>query len=213
MIPLPTPTSIQRQITSTQTQSQTVKATGSGQTEATTAIGELTFKNYDHCKHTLPADFTYVSASGVRVKTDVDTNVPAGGIEFPSSVTVDAHAVNSGAAGNITARDVNFVIPVSCNATYLSRVNVTNDAPFTGGQDGQTYTYVQQNDIDEAATSLINSTQQRAIDDIHQQLQPNEHLVGDPQCTSNVSPDHKVGDRVSQVTVTVTTTCKATAST
>jgi hypothetical protein len=90
---------------------------------------------------------------------------------------------------------------------------VRNEKAFTGGQDAQPYTFVQKSDIDGASTSLQHSTQQSAINDIHQQLQPNEHLVGDPQCTSNVSSDHNTGDRVSQVTVTVITTCKATAST
>jgi baseplate J-like protein len=202
----PTPPPVQRQISSTQTQSQTVDATGSGQTDATTATGSLTFTNSLNDQYKFSADTIYVSKSEVQVKIYKNVSVPA-----KDSIIVPAYAVKAGAAGNIAAGDVNTCVspsdPDGCTVT------VKNDAPFTGGQDAQTYTFVQQSDIDGAATSLTNSTQQSAIDDIHQHLHPNEHLVGDPQCTSDTSSDHNAGDRVSQVTVTVTTTCKATAST
>ncbi len=207
------PSHVQRQIPSTQKQSQTVDATGSGQTEATNAKGKLTFTNNDSCDHTFLAGSKYVSNSGVQIAIDADAIVPPNDVDTPMSKTVPAHAVNPGAAGNIAAGDVTVKIPISCTLSYLSDVTVTNNDAFTDGQDAQNYTFVQQSDIDGVSTSLKNSTQQSAIDDIHQQLQPNEHLVGDPQCTSNVSSDHNTGDRVSQVTVTVTTTCIATAST
>ncbi len=204
------PLSVQRQIPSTQTQSQTVDATGSGQTDATNATGTLTFTNTFKKEFTYDAHSTFVSKSRVQVAIDEDAIVPAADSNGVSSVTtVRAHAVEPGAAGNIAAGDVDNSLAGSSKQV----ISIKNDEAFTGGQDVQTYTFVQQSDIDGSATSLKNTTQQSAIDDIHQQLQPNEHLVGDPQCTSNVSSDHNTGDRVSQVTVTVTTTCKATAST
>ena len=200
---------VQRPITSTQTQSQAVKATGSGQTDATNATGTLTFTNSDPIAHTYLARSTYVSKSGVQVAIDEDANVPAADSYGFPSVTVRAHAVEPGAAGNIAAGDV-YTSP---NKDPDTHVTVTNEAAFTGGQDAQSYTFVQKSDIDGASTSLQNSTQQSAINDIQQQLQPNEHLVDDPQCTSIVSSDHNTGDRVSLVNVTVITTCRATAST
>ena len=136
---------------------------------------------------------------------DKDAIVPAN-----DSKTFPAHAVNLGAAGNIAVGDVNTQIG---NSPDPPHVYVKNDAAFIGGQDVQIFTSVQQSDIDGSATSLKNSTQQSAINDIEQQLQPNEHLVGDPQCTSAIASDHNAGDKVNQVTVTVITTCKATAST
>src|SRR6266699_2507767 len=204
------PLSVQRQIPSTQTQSQTVDATGSGQTDATNATGTLTFTNTFKKEFTYDAHSTFVSKSRVQVAIDEDAIVPAADSNGVSSVTtVRAHAVEPGAAGNIAAGDVDNSLAGSSKQV----ISIKNDEAFTVGQDVQTYTFVQQSDIDGSATSLKNTTQQSAIDDIHQQLQPNEHLVGDPQCTSNVSSDHNTGDRVSQVTVTVTTTSKATAST
>jgi hypothetical protein len=125
-------------------------------------------------------------------------------------VTVTAEVVQIGTIGNISqirgwTHYGAFEDPAP--------LDIDNSTPFTGGTDPQTYTVVQQSDIDGAAAPLKKSTQQSAIDDIHQQLQPNEHLVGKPQCTSTVSSDHDAGERARQVTVTVTTTCKATAST
>ena len=158
--------------------------------------------------------------------------IPDGG--FTVGYSVPAHTLQTGTAANIAASDVHMIWGISpftskssCSSTttaYSSAIyaltvplsgyqEVSNEKAFTGGKDAFTYTEVQQGDIDGTATSLTNSTQQSAIDDIHQQLQPNEHLVGDPQCTSDTSSDHNAGDRVSQVTITVTTTCKATAST
>jgi len=197
---------VQRQISSTQTQSQIVDATGSRQTDATNAIGFLTFTNEGSGPKSYPAGSIYESNNRVQIAIDTDANVlapdPLKGLSF---VTVPAHAVNPGAAGNIAEEDVNTSLD-----TYIT---ITNYAAFTGGQDAQTYTFVQKSDIDRTTTSLENSTQQSAIDDIYQQLQPNEHLVGNPQCTSNVSPDSNNPDRVVKESVTVTTMCKATAST
>ena len=91
--------------------------------------------------------------------------------------------------------------------------SITNDQPFTGGKDATTYPVVQQSDIDNAASSLKTSTRQSASTDIQNQLSPGEHLVASPQCSSDVSSDHKAGNQAAQVTVTVQTTCTATAST
>jgi hypothetical protein len=92
-------------------------------------------------------------------------------------------------------------------------VEIINNFPFTGGQDPQTHAIVQQSDIDTAANSLTASTRQNAVAGLNSQLQSNEHLVGDPQCTSNSTSDHAAGDQASTVTVTVKTSCTATAST
>ena len=72
---------------------------------------------------------------------------------------------------------------------------------------------MQQSDIDTAANSLQASTGQSALADLNSQLQPNEHLVGNPQCTYNVTSDHAAGDQATTVTVTVVAMSTATAST
>jgi hypothetical protein len=236
--PTPTPITVQRQITSTRTQSQTVKATGTGQDPATQATGMLTFYNLraDY-SFIVPAGQIWTGADGIQVVNDAPVCLDPIS-SYTVGYSVPAHTLQTGPAANIAVDDVNMIWGVSpyaskylCSRTspspgpayrsalYVLNVplsgtqQVRNNNAFTGGQDAQSYTFVQKNDIDGASASLQNATQQSAIHNIQQQIQSNEHLVGDPQCTSNVSSDHSTGDRVSQVTVTVTTTCKATAST
>lgn len=86
-------------------------------------------------------------------------------------------------------------------------MQVQNNSPFTGGQDPQSYTYVQQSDIDNAANTLISANTPDAQQVLQGQIQPNEQLIGTPGCGPNKSADHSAGDQVSQVTVTVSFTC------
>jgi hypothetical protein len=233
--PTPTPP-IQRPISSTQTQSQTVQATGTVQVPATQATGTLTFYNLrTDYSLIVPAGQTWTGTDGIQVVNDAPVcldPLPVGG--YTVGYSVPAHTLQTGTAANIAVNDVNMIWGISpfastssctspstaySSAIYASIVpfsgtqEVRNNKAFTGGKDPYTYTEVKQSDIDGIANSLKKATQQSAIDDIHQQLQPNEHLVGAPHCASNVFSDHNAGDRATQVTVIVTTTCKATAST
>ncbi len=78
---------------------------------------------------------------------------------------------------------------------------------FTGGQDPESFTFVQQSDIDHLANPLKASLQQQAQQQFQGEVQPNEKLIGEPQCKANVKSDHKAGDHASSVTVTVSATC------
>jgi hypothetical protein len=84
---------------------------------------------------------------------------------------------------------------------------VQNNTSFTGGQDAQTYTSVQQSDIDNAANTLESANKPDPMQLLQEQIQPNEQWVGTPQCTPNVTSDHNAGDQATQVTVSVTFTC------
>jgi hypothetical protein len=233
--PMPSPTAVQRQITSTQTQLRTIKATGTGQDPATDATGMLTFYNLraDY-SFIIPAGQIWTGTDGIQVVNDspvcLDRNSG-----YAVGYSVPAHTVQTGSAANIAVDDVNMIWGISPFASQSTCSKITstayrselyalnvplsgtqvvrNNKAFTGGQDAQSYTFVQKSDIDGASVSLQNATQQSAINNIQQQLHPNEHLFGNPQCKSNESSDHNTGDRVSQATVTVMTTCKATAST
>ncbi len=100
----------------------------------------------------------------------------------------------------------------ACDSSLLWIAHDINGG-FRNGTDLQPYTFVQQSDIDTAANSLKVATKQSAVSNINGQLQSNEHLVGDPQCSYTVTPDHSVGDKAPAVTVTVQATCIAKAST
>jgi len=78
---------------------------------------------------------------------------------------------------------------------------------FTGGQDAQTSSVVQQSDIDGAANPLVTSLTQTAQQSLNGQVRSNERLIADPHCQSNVTSDHAAGDTATSVTVNVTVTC------
>lgn len=196
------PTPVQRQLSSQQTQSQTASATGSGTTAATQATGTLKYCDQSFLLNTTVNKGTTLSNKEHTVMVVVDATLTT---KAGACATGPGHVVQAGSIGNIAAQDM---LQFRSGTSYI-----TNDQPFSGGQNAQTYAVVQQSDIDGAAGTLTTLTTQTAETNIQQQLHGNEHLVGNPQCTSNVTADHNPGDRVSQVTVTGTTTCTATAST
>jgi hypothetical protein len=227
-MPTPTPTPAQRLLTSQKTQSQTVKATGQETAPGTQATGSITIMNYDMRN---PLDLSAgtpplintegCTANGLQISLDSAVHLgPASpnGAPFPTT-TVKIHVTQPGIAGNIQncpsiegiAYAFHYALRAATGAPTWEAYNT--DSGFSGGTDPQQYTIVQQSDIDTAAAPLNASTQQSAVADINSQLRSNEHLVGNPQCTSNASSDHNAGDRANQVTVTVITTCTATAST
>lgn len=210
--PTNTPTPTQRTLTSQQTQSKTVNATGQRTTPGTHATGVLTFSEpyINTGPFTFNAGTVFNDDAGnrpnVQMMIDATITVPT---EGNGSVTVPAHVVQIGTIGNIPIHGWTHYF----NHSDAEPVDIYNSTPFTGGTDTQSYATVQQSDIDTAANALKTSTRQSAVADLNSQLQPNEHLVSDPQCTYNVTSDHAAGDQAATVKVTVMTTCTATAST
>ena len=177
----------------TQPQSNTANATGSRQNPAVKASGTLIIRcRASSFPITIPAGTVFTDNAGVQVATDVA--VTASGCY----TTVSAHAVKAGAGGNIPANDM--------NQPYQG-YSIDNDAAFTGGQDAQTYTVVQQSDIDGAANPLVTSLTPSAQQSLNGQVRSNERLIADPHCQSNVTSDHAAGDTAKSVTVSVTVTC------
>ncbi len=176
-----------------QPQSNTVNATGSRQNPAVKASGTLVIRcRASSTPITIAAGTVFTDNGGLQVATDVA--VTANGC----STTVSAHAVKAGTSGNIPANDM--------DQPYQGYV-VNNDAAFTGGQDAQTYTVVQQSDIDGAANPLVSSLTQTAQQSLKGKDRSNERLIADPHCQSNVTSDHAAGDTATSVTVSVTVTC------
>jgi serine/threonine protein kinase len=94
-------------------------------------------------------------------------------------------------------------MPLSGGGYYV----ICNHQAFTGGQDAQTYSVVQQSDIDGAANSLMTQLTSSAQAALSAQMHSNEHVISPPQCKSSTASDHSAGDVTGQVTVTVTMTC------
>ncbi len=177
----------------TPSQSQTTNATGSDQNPATKASGTLVVTcRASSSPITIAAGTVFTGNDGVQVSTDETVTVSG------CSTNIPAHAVQPGPHGNIAADDM--------NQPYEGYA-INNPAAFAGGQDAQTYTVVQQSDIDGAATPLENSLTASAQQQLQGQVRPNERLVDSPTCNSNVTSDHAAGDRATTVTATVKVTC------
>jgi hypothetical protein len=187
-------------VTSSQ-DAQTVPTTGAGHTPARKARGSLTFYNAAPYAQTVARGTVFTGADGVRVLTDQLAIIPAGAPPTEGQVSVSAHAVSTGPRGNIAAQDID-------GPCCLSYVLVQNTDPFGGGQQARDYPVVDQRDLDGVSRvrvpTLLHSAQLGFQGSIH----PNEQLVAPAQCTPSVRPDHPVGSEASQVSVTVSVTCR-----
>jgi hypothetical protein len=195
-----------RQLSSTSpAQSKTVNATGVRQTSGTQATGTITFYNGAFKDQQVNAGTTFNLAGGVRIVTDRAVDIPKASAppnSRPGMASVSAHATTVGPAGNIAA----LAISGPCCSTDSS-IFAKNLTAFSGGQNPQNFTVVQQSDIDRAAKPLENTLTPETQNSVKGQIHPNEQLVNPLQCMPNVTSDHNVGDRATNVTVTVKVTC------
>jgi serine/threonine protein kinase len=185
-----------------QSQSRTVTASGQASTPGTRAQGVLTFYNGEGVPQVIPAGTKITGRSGVAVTTDADVTIPAGNPPDLGQITVSAHAVDPGSKGNISPLDINQPCCSSNQSIYVKNIDA-----FTGGQDPQSYTFVQQSDIDGAVAALKPALVGSARTAFASLKSSGEESVGDPQCTSQANSDHRAGERASSVTVTVTASC------
>jgi len=181
--------------------SKAVNATSTETTPGTHAKGFLYISNYSNSPMTMNAGLIIGPNSKTpNIELVLDETVTIPSISGPQSNIgyVPAHAVPVGSIGNI---------PFESFYYSGSAWEADNYQAFTGGQDPQTYTVVQQSDIDNAANAL----EQTNPPDAQQMIQPlvhaNERLVGTPACKPNVTSDRKVGDKTTTVTVSVSYTC------
>jgi hypothetical protein len=185
-----------------QTQSQTVKASGQGHIAGQQAQGTLVFYNASTARQTVPAGTITFASNGVAVVNDDTLTLPpldpAAG---PSAITDSAHTVNVGSSQNMPAYALNNQL---CCA---GSVYVSNTEPFFGGQDAQTFSYVQQSDIDAVSTALSVSLGRQAAMALQGQVRANERMVGAPRCMPQVRSNHQAGDRASSVSVDVVISC------
>lgn len=189
--------------------SLTAKATGQGSEGVTEATGTLVFSNATG-SFVIFAQ-TFGDASGIGLTIDSSLTI------FPGqTVSVFAHAAQAGSTGNVPANDINGTFNVGQSGTQIGTVYIQNPNPFSGGQD-QSYSIVQQSDIDGAVGSLQDQLTSVAQMGIQKQLHMDEQLVIDTssgtgngiQCTPKITPNHAANDRAANVTVTGSLTCRA----
>ena len=192
-------TGVTHSITRAKTRSITVPATNLVLIPGRSASGTLTFhKTQNPCNvaNVIPAGAVFTDSHGISVVTDHVAILGAS-----CTAIVPAHAVKIGLTGDIGAHDM--------KQTYHTTIIVDNPASFVGGQFDQSYTTVQQSDIDHAASNLSVRLKQETLNVLRMQLQTNEQFVSSPLCKSKVTSDHQVNDAATNLTVTVTVTCTA----
>ena len=186
----------------TLSQAQTVPTTGKEHQDAIAATGSITFYNGQLQSVFVPAGTILVGNDGVQIITDQDATIPAANLPQVSQATISAHAMNTGASGNIAAYDIS---QGCCNG-----VKAVNTTSFSGGQDERNFQTVTKQDIANVASTLKTTLAQSMQGALTGQVQSGEALVTSP-CTPKITTDHQIGQEATQVKVTVSETCSGVA--
>ncbi len=190
----------------TLTQSQTVPTTGKGHQDAKQATGYITFYNGQLTQQFVPAGTLLTGHDGVQVITDQSAYIPAADLTANPPVighaSLSAHALRTGASGNIQAYDI--------NEPCCSSVVAKNTSRFTGGQDERNFQTVTRDDIDTTAATLKTTLAQSMQAALHAQI-PNTEDISLLPCAPTVRADHKPSEEAVTVKVTVSGTCSAVA--
>ncbi|HLZ57871.1 MAG TPA: protein kinase [Ktedonosporobacter sp.] len=205
---------------------KTVHATGKGHQDAISAKGTIILSNpsenvffgADATSNTTNS-FT-ATAGGLTVASDVAQYTP---INVGGSASLPVHIEQAGANGNVSAHyfDGTYIFHqfkdnVDTGHTYTA--TLSNPDPFSGGQDAQDFTYLQQQDIDSVVNPLMDSLTTSAKAEVQKQILPNEKAVAADLPGGNVTdnifcsnPDvggNKVNDHVIDAPLTIAVTCQ-----
>lgn len=193
-----------RIIASSQTQSLQVSASGKVTTTAISSTGALLFSRVRSKKHVIiPAGTSFLSKNNVALVLNAPITLRARGTE----VSVSAHANPAGLQGNVPALNINgiFCYP---NCITGATFHVQNTA-FTGGQAAQSYIFIQQRDINSAASQLERALAITTQTAIQSQIGTYEQQVGSIACgLSSLSSNQQAGAKVPDVIVSVTERCQ-----
>lgn len=176
----------------------TAQATGKGYIEPTTATGNITFYNGQPYTQIIPTGTILKGQDGIAVITNEAATIPAAAQTIPPTygqVTVPAHALISGASGNIIAGDIN-------EPCCVTSVIAQNPSAFTGGSNGQHFTYVTKQDVYYTVTPLL-STLEKHVPQLF------TSLALAPTCVPTVSAVPPAGQKAKKVSVTATVSCTA----
>ena len=184
------------------TQSRSVPTTGTGHAPARVGEGTVTLYNAAPYSQTVAAGTLLTGNDGVEVVTDAPAVIPAGNPPIEGEATVPAHVAVIGPQGNIAPLDLNGLC-------CLAGISVKNTMAFHDGQDAYDFPMVTQADIDQAAGPLVAMLTPATQASLQGEVHPNERLAGQVACQPAITPDHSVGSNTSQVTVSVSVTCRA----
>lgn len=184
------------------TESLTVSTTGVGHQQAEPGHGTVTFYNAAPSVQVIPAGTLLTGKDGTQVVTQSDAVIPAGQLSTNGQVSVPAHAVNVGPAGNIAAQDL-------YGACCREGVYVQNTAAYRGGQNARTFPMVTAQDVAKVEGVLhpqLNTSMKAAF---LTDLAPGESLVTPFACREDVEGSAGIGEEATSLTLTLTDTCTA----
>lgn len=181
----------------------TVPTTGIGHQQAEPGHGAVTLYNAAPYVQAIPAGTLLTGKDGTQIVTDTDAVIPAAAYPAFGQVTVTAHTVTVGPAGNIAANDLYG----PCCRLNVSAVNHA----FTGGQNARTYPMVTAQDETKVEgilhPQLIASLKAAFLTD----LRTGESLVTPFECREDVEGSAGIGDEATSLTLMLTDTCTAVA--
>jgi hypothetical protein len=186
----------------TLTESQTVPTTGHGHQDARAATGTLTFYNGLATAQQVAAGTVLTGNDGIQVAIDQRILIPANSPPTDGEAQVPAHALHSGANGDIPPQDI--------NSTLSSGLYVKNLTAFSGGQDARDFLLVTKADRGRAAATLQAKVTASMSAALQGQLLPGQVLHPLP-CSPAIAADHAPGEEAASLTVTVSDTCTAVA--
>jgi len=197
-----------RQLNSTKTDTKQVNLTHVHQ-DAQVATGSITFFNGDSTSHTVTRATITFSVGNVRVAIDQDAVIPAANIQQKGQITVKAHVLEGGVAGNIGAAAIS--LNPCCGNSTLSAVN--QDA-FTGGKDTVDYNVLKPGDVTGVTNADQGPLKTNAQNEITGQKKASEQLLdditcADPKTTPGVQPNVQEPTNVTTTNVTVSVSCNA----
>ncbi len=181
----------------TRTIKVTAIATGKKYVPATTATGSITFYNGAIYAQIIPFGTVLKGADGIEVVTDEQAVMPPATQTTPPTygqVSVAAHALIPGTAGNIQAGDINE----ACCVTSV----IAQNTLFHGGRDAYTYTYLSNQDVKHTTASLLPALQAQTLATL-----PNPQL--NPTCITVTNSTPGVGRETVNAVLSITETCKA----
>jgi hypothetical protein len=186
----------------TMSQQRTIATTGTVHQDAQAAHGLITFYNAATYSQVIPAGTILAGTDGTQIVTEQDATLPA--VSYPTlgAMTVAAHALIAGPAGDIAAGDIYG----PCCRLNVSAVN----SAFSGGQNARSYQTVTQQDISTGAAGLTKSLGQSVQAALQTQVSSDETLITPLPCHQSTTPNHQPGSEATQVTITVSETCTGT---
>jgi hypothetical protein len=178
-------------------ESQNLPGTPTGQKAipAVAASGSVTFTTDcpSNCSFTVPANTDVYTAGGKHYVTQKDVSVRSS-----QAAAVGVVASQAGASGNTDPGTIRYI-----TGDLGVVANVDNPQATSGGVDARTATVIQQIDLDNIRDAYSRDAVPRITDQLNSKAQGLKLILVGKGVQATVTSDHKVGEEVPGMTVTV----------